>query len=137
MNEDEKKYAELNAKFHKELADLERQMEDLDKRHKVLHELLFGDPVVDLAEEKPLEERIDDHKRSGEKDERDRFDAALVSFLRRNPGSNRREIVDGLREWGQDVPYMVEKSIKRLRSRELVVREGTTRNAVWSAAEES
>lgn len=42
MNEDEKKYAELNDKFHKELSEIEAELERLDARHKVLSILLFG-----------------------------------------------------------------------------------------------
>lgn len=66
-------------------------------------------------------------------DLKEQLDHAVLKFLIENPESSMKTIVDNMSEFAPDVPYKVSNAIKRLKRRELVVRTGTTRNAVWSA----
>lgn len=134
MNNDEKKYAELNAKFHKELAEIEKQIERLGERADVLHSLLFDPPVI---EEKKVQVTINPDEvppvEVEEMEDEPNVDE-LLRYLFENQGAKKSEIREHFKK------VLTENQIKRLventRRRGLIMSEGRGRAARWYALEE-
>lgn len=120
-NEEEKKWAELNSRFHSELHQLEQQIEELQERHDVLYNLLFNG--AGLEEEQDPEPEVVDNT-----------DSALVTFLANNPGSKRKDIDAALKKKGH-TRYAVDKALKRLKAQGLISNVGSTQKTQWYATE--
>lgn len=142
---EELQYLSVTEKFQTELVELKKQIQEhqdhiqeLVNREIVLDSLIKGtakvEPEAAPAPKTPINRRKE--KTEGNNDERAKLDEALVKLLEANDGLSRKEINDALSKKGWS-PWDVDKSIKRCKRRDLIVREGETVNAKWYAAEVS
>lgn len=126
-----KKFLELRDNLWSEMHNIEERMNvlgeelaQLDARHTELQQILDGSPQgLELLEKEEDETPAE----IGEPT----FDQMLVTFIASQPGgATRAEMNEHMREW-QDAPHQVEKAVKRLKRRDVIYREGATRNSTW------
>lgn len=117
---DEKKWAELNNRFHSELHQLEQEIERLQDRHNVLYDLLFNGAGVEDEEEETVTQR------------RERY---LLGFLKDNPGSSKSQI----HEFFDDGTTIADlkRLLENLKRRGAIINEGRGRASVWYLTEEN
>jgi 5'-deoxynucleotidase YfbR-like HD superfamily hydrolase len=128
--EEEKQFIALRAKFATELEEVWKQLEDIDEqtrqleaRRDKLENMLQG---YDLEEEDEVEEAPTTKPLD--------LDQAVVQFLTVNPGSMRKQIMEGLEKQGY-TRYAVDKSLRRIKVRGLATNRGKTRQTQWYAVQ--
>lgn len=131
---EEKQYLSLHAKLNAELTEIEWNIKQLEQRYVELKAILNG--TAEIEPESTPEPAINRRKEKTENnnDERAKLDDALVKLLGANEGLSRKEVNEALLKKGWS-PWDVDKSLKRCKAKDLIVREGATVNAKWYAAE--
>lgn len=126
---DEQAFLDLKERFREELKEIDKQIDALEVRQHELMTILYGENVV--AEDAEVENKFPER----EPFDKDQVDGALVGFIERNPGSNRRQIDYLFEDWGLSKTD-IDNAIKRCRQRGLIVVEGRSRAASWYPVEQ-
>lgn len=132
--EEEKQFIKLRSKYAAELEQIWKRQEELEnelaqlfERSEKLTSMLQGYDHDESEDEAVEENRVTN---PGNLD----IDQAVVEFLAINPGSLRKDILEGMAQGGY-TSYAVDKSLRRIKGRGLVTNKGKTRYTKWYAVQ--
>ena len=144
-NKEELRYLELRNKFQQELTTIGEEMAKLDERRNYLMQLLDGEVLTEPNEpaemdtepngEVPLDRNLlhPDGKtiiKQADQEAKDKLDKSIARYLRKNPGASRADILFAVGN-GSVLSKDVENSLKRLKNRGEIFRQGNSRAATW------
>lgn len=129
FSNDEKLYMELGQRFRDELAQVDKQIQELQERRNELLHMLFPEPTKELAPKAGTD--VPTHPKMRKSDETLN---SLVDFIRQHPGVGRQELEEGWCPQGMSAKALG-NVLTRAKRRGLIASTGPGRNAVWAPVE--
>jgi len=136
FSSEEQQFMDLATKFRDELAHIDKQIDELTERRNTILHVLYGENQDAAGIIVEGGEILEEDEETPEQPSYDRatIDKALVKFLKKTPGSSRRNIEGFFTGWNMSSAD-VERTLKRCKNQGLIVSEGKSRAAVWYALE--